>query len=262
MTISSVSSNNYYYDATSTTLAGARKRSASDSNPMAKALDSLTSALNSGDTSAAQSVLKDILSHAPKAASSSSSSNSSDSSSSGAGDKISDFLKSLQTALSAGDTSEAQSIVSSLKDFMAANPPPKPPAGGVGAMSGTSESSNPMAKALDSLASALGSGDTPTAQNILTDILSHTPESSSDSAISSDSSSISSAGNKITDFLKSLKTALSAGDTSKAESLVSSLKDYMAANPPPEPPGAGRYSTDGSFTALSSTTASALSALA
>jgi hypothetical protein len=129
MNISSVSSNNYYYDTTSTTLAGARRRSSSESNPMEKALDSLTSALNSGDISTAQSVLKDILSHAPQSSSDSATSAVS-SNSSGAGDKITDFLKSLQSALSTGDTSGAQSIVSSLKDYMAANPPPAPPGAG------------------------------------------------------------------------------------------------------------------------------------
>jgi hypothetical protein len=261
MTISSVSSNNYYYDTTSTTLAGARRRFPSDSNPMEKALNSLTSALKSGDISTAQSVLKDVLSHAPKSSSGSTGSGDSASSSSGGG-KITEFLKSLQTALTAGDTTKAQSIVSSLKDYMAANPPPKPPGAAADTTNGTSESSNPMEKALDSLASALGSGDISTAQSVLKDILSHAPKSSSDSTGSGDSTSSSSGGDKITDFLKSLQTALTVGDTTKAQSIVSSLKDFMAANPPPQPPGAGRYSTDGDFTSISSASTSALSALA
>jgi hypothetical protein len=261
MTISSVSSNNYYYDTTSTTLAGARRRSSSDSNPMEKALNSLTCALKSGDISTAQSVLRDILSHAPKSSCSSAGSGDSISSSSG-GDKITEFLKSLQTALSAGDTTKAQSIVSSLKDYMAANLPPKPPGAAADTTSGTSGSSNPMEKALDSLASALGSGDISTAQSVLKDILSHAPKSSSSSAASGGSINSSSGGDEITDFLKALQTALSSGDTTKAQSIVSSLKDFMAANPPPQPPGAGRYSTDGSLTSISSTSTSALSALA
>ena len=56
MTISSLSASNYYnqlsLDATSST-----KRGASGTNPLSKALDSLQSALTSGDTSGAQSNL-------------------------------------------------------------------------------------------------------------------------------------------------------------------------------------------------------------
>jgi hypothetical protein len=67
---------------------------------------------------------------------------------------------------------------------------------------------------------------------------------------------------KITGFLKELGPALSAGDTAKAQGVLSALKDYLAANPPPQPRGARTYSTDGVVAAPYSRSSSALDSLA
>ena len=128
-----------------------------------------------------------------------------------------------------------------------------------------------MAKALDSLESALNSGDTSSAQSLLTDLLSHSPDggsssssstTSSDAASSTDSTSSSDPGVKITNYLKKIQSAISSGKTSSAESLLSSLKDYLAANAPQQPPGMGTYSTDGNLSSSSSASSSTISLLA
>ncbi len=259
MTIHSLSSSDYSnplsLDTTKSDSRGAKR-----SNPLSNALDSLESALNSGDTSTAQSVLSDILAHAPKSAGN-------DDSSTNPGDKITSFLKELKSALASGDTASAQSIVSSLKDYMAANPPPLPPDAGANGTNDASNATNPLQQALDSLSDSLTSGDTSTAQSILSDILSHAPKSDSTSDSGDDSSSTNASssthpGDKITSFLKELKSALASGDTSTAQSIVSSLKDYLAANPPPKPQGVGTYATDGTLSSTYAGSSYSLSSLA
>lgn len=144
-----------------------------------------------------------------------------------------------------------------------------------GDVNGTSDTSNPFEKALDSLESALNSGDTSTAQSVLSGILSHAPKAppaggqddsstSSSSTTDSTSSTSTNSGDQIGSLLNQIKSDLASGDTSSAESAVTSLKDYLSQNAPPPPPfaGAGIYSTDGNYSASSSSSRPALSSLA
>lgn len=246
MNISGLSStNNYFSQLTSATArsVGSSTQRAAPSNPLANSLNSLASALESGDTETANSVFSDILAHAPKAHTDQSSSDSDP------GAKIGEFLASLQSALASGDTASAESAVASLKDFLAANPPPEPP-GGAGGAEGRA---NPLAKALDAIEQALNSGDTATAQSTLADLLAHAPKQHESN---SDTSAV--IGDNVSEFLKSLQIALSSNDTLSAQSLTASLQDYLAAHPP-QPPGLSTYSTDGT---LASSSVSSFSVLA
>jgi len=135
-----------------------------------------------------------------------------------------------------------------------------------------------MSSALSSLESALSSGDTNTAQSLVSDILSHSPNASSDSDSDSDTDSTSttststtsttatdssSPASKIDAYLKSMKESLASGDTSDAQKTLQSLKDYLTANLPSAPSGAGTYSAAGGFQQSSGKGAvSALTALA
>jgi hypothetical protein len=235
MTISSISSNDYYSGLTRTNT----QNSSRGRGHLSKALDSLQNALDSGDTSTAQSVLSDLLSHAPQSSPAGGSSS--------PAEKITDTLKQIQSALASGDTSSAQSALTSLKDSLPKN---RGPMGAGEAMpEGGAQPPDPLSKALDSLQNALDSGDTSTAQSVLTNLLAHAPKSSSTDTdtTSTDSSTSSNPADKITGFFKQLKRALTSGDTSSAQSVVSSLKDYLASNPLRPPSSVGMYSTDGSL---------------
>jgi hypothetical protein len=62
--------------------------------------------------------------------------------------------------------------------------------------------------------------------------------------------------------LKSLQSAVSSGDTTSAQKILSSLKEFLSSNPP-QPPAYTTYSNDGSVTSSStSSTSSTLSLLA
>jgi hypothetical protein len=261
MTISNISSSDYYSSLQALSANSPFSRSAGSANPLSDALDSLQSALSSGDTSTAQKVLSQIVARAPRAddASGSGDTDSGGSTSSNPGAKIGSFLKQVQSALSSGDTSKAQSVISSLQDYMAANPPPQPPGG---KSDGVSAPTNPLDTALTSLEDALSSNDTSSAQKILSDLLAHAPKSADSGTDSTNAANSSSSTDNISDFLKQLQSAMSSGETSKAEDLLSSLKDYLQKNPPPPPPGAGTYSTDGGFTSSYSAANRALNSIA
>ena len=234
MTISSISSSDYY-----STLANTNTQSTHRGRGgLSKALDSIESALTSGDTSTAQSILSDMLSRAPQ--SSSSTGNSSPA------DKITNALKQVQSALASGDTSSAQSALASLQDSLPSN---RGAMGVGGTSAGQTQSQDPLSDTLDSIESALSSGDTSTAQSLLSALLAHAPKSSAtetdSGSTSTDSSSGSNPAQKITSFLKELKSALASGDTSSAETVVSSLKDCLSSNPMRPPSGTSMYSTDG-----------------
>lgn len=250
MNVSSLSSGGYNYTPSDSTRSAKR----SNGNPFEKALESLQSALQSGDTSSAQTILSELLSHQAKHASATGDSSEST-------NPLATSLKDLQSALESGDTTTAQSVISSLQTMAQNPPPPPPPTNGAGR-------SNPMEKALTSIQSSLSSGDITTAQSILSDLLSHSPKAqsagSSDTQNSSSTSSTTSSTSSLTSFeeyLKSIQSALSSGDTTGAENILSSLKDFLAANPPPAPPGIGSYDTRGAFQQQTSGTSS-LSALA
>lgn len=162
--------------------------------------------------------------------------------------------------------SGSASASSSLELQSSAAPPPPPP-------SGNGQGGDPMSSALSSLESALSSGDTNTAQSLVSDILSHSPNASSDSDSDSDTDSTSTTSTTATDssspaskidaYLKSMKESLASGDTSDAQKTLQSLKDYLTANLPSAPSGAGTYSAAGGFQQSSGKGAvSALTALA
>jgi len=253
MNVSSLSSASYSYDQLAVSNKSSTQRTRQGGNPMLEDLNSLQSALSSGDTSSAQSILSNILSHAPKSANASSDAGSTDTSSSNPADQITSYLKQIKSALSTGDTASAQSLVTSLKDYLAANPPPQPPDGGAGMTTGNQNASNPLEEALDSLESALSSGDTSTANSVLTEMLSHAPKSDSTSTDTAD---------QFSSYLTRIQSALSSGDSSSAESYLTSLKEYLSANPPPPPPGVGTYAEDGSFSSSGGGSRTALSTLA
>jgi len=117
-----------------------------------------------------------------------------------------------------------------------------------------SKQTNPLSNALSTVEEDLQSGNTTDASSVVSEILSNAPNSTSDSSSSNPAS-------EITDYLKTLQRAISSGDTSSAESILSKLNDYLAANAAFQPTGAGTYSSDGTVTAASTTTDSALSAL-
>jgi uncharacterized protein HemY len=242
MNVSNVSSTDYYSSAIS---------SSTKSNPLQKALQSLESDLESGDTTSASTEVNDLLSHAPKTSSSASAADSSSDTTNG-GDQITQYLKSLKSAIASGDTTGAQSVLSKLQDYVAANPPPTPPAGS-NATGGSSANANPLQKALTSLESDLNSGDTTDATSLLSDIISHTSKNSGNSSTDSSTASTSSSSDTFNKYLKSLKSALSSGDTTSAQSILSSLQDYLAANQPSQSASAGTYSANGD---INSTTAS------
>ena len=75
--------------------------------------------LQSGDTSDASSLLSDLLSNAPNSSSNSSSSTAGSSSSTA--EQITKYLKTLQGALSSGDTTSATTILGDLKDYLKQN---------------------------------------------------------------------------------------------------------------------------------------------
>lgn len=272
MNISGISTNDYYYNQLATNSTSGAKAGTHRSNPLTKALDSMQNALNSGDTATASSILSNILSRSPGSASSSGDTTSStDGSSSNPADKITSFLKQVQSALSSGDTATAQSAISSLEDYMASNQPPQPPASSTDSAGTASSSSNPLTNVLDSVASALSSGDTATAQNLVAELVAHSPKSfsagsdtgdSAGSSTSSASTTGSDPASTITNFFQKLQSALGSGDTSSAQSIVSSLKDYLAANPPGGPEGAGTYSSNGTLFSSSSSAQSSVSILA
>jgi len=253
MNISNVSTTDYYSTALSSSAKSAK------SNPLQKALDSLASDLSSGDTASASTELDNILSHAPKASSSTSSTDGS-SGNTNPGDQINKYLKSIQSAIASGDTAGAQSALSSLQSYVKANPPPTPP-GGSNATADGSATDNPLQKALTALSSDLTSGDTTDAASLLSDIISHTSKKSGTDSTDSSTDSTSSSSNTFNTYLKSLKSALATGDTTGAQSIVSSLQDYLAANQPSQAATVGTYSANGDF---NSTTASSnsISALA
>lgn len=253
MNVSNVSSTDYYSSAISSSPKSTK------SNPLQKALESLENDLSSGDTTSASAELNDILSHAPNAASSTSSTDSS-SDSTNPGDQITKYLKSIQSAIASGDTTSAQNALSSLQDYVTANPPPTP-AGGSNATGSSSANANPLQKALTSLESDLKSGDTTDATSLLSDIISHTSKKSGNSSADGNTASTSSSSDTFNTYLKSLKSALSSGDTTTAQSIVTSLQDYLAANQPSQSASAGTYSADGDFNSTSASS-SAISVLA
>ncbi len=226
------------------------------SNPLNNTLNTLEKDLASGDTSDAASLLSTVLSNAP-GASSKSGSSAAGSGASGVGDQITSYLQSIQSAVASGDTSKAQSILTKLNSFLAANPPPQGPS----SADGSSNSENPLEKALDAVGSDLKSGDTSDASSLISDLLSNAPGSSSKSDSSADSSGTSSVGDQITTFLKSLQSALSSNDTKDATSILSALKDYLNKNMPSQSSNSGTYSSDGTLSSATSSTASVLSEL-
>jgi len=254
MTISSLSSTGYYFGS-------ANSSRTKSGNPLQDALSSLETDLQSGDTSDASSVLSNLLSHGPKAASDSSTT---DDSSSNPADKVTNYLKTIQQAVSSGDTSGAQTALASLQDFMTSNPPPKPPNGGTSGTAGT-DGNNPLQKALSSLASDLTSGDTTDASSILSDIIAHTNKSaattsSTDSTDNTDSTSATTSfSDDFSAYLKSLSSAISTGDTSSAQSILASFEKYLQANQPSA--ASGTYAANGDFTSTTSS-GSSISALA
>ncbi|MDR3459337.1 MAG: hypothetical protein P4N60_18050 [Verrucomicrobiae bacterium] len=243
MNISNLSTTDYY----SSAIGSSAK--ATKSNPLQKALASLASDLSSGDTTGAAAEVKDILAHAPKASSSTSATDSS-SGTANPGEQITKYLKSIQSAITSGDTTSAQSALSSLQDYVTANPPPTPPRGG------SSATDNPLQKALNSLKSDLNSGDTTDATSLLSDIISHTSKKSGTAGTDSSTASASNSSDTFNTYLKSLKSALASGDTSSAQSIVSSIQDYLAANQPPQAAGAGTYSTNGDFNSTNASSSS------
>jgi hypothetical protein len=251
MTISSLSSTGYYFGS-------ANSSRTKSGNPLQDALSSLETDLQSGDTSDASSVLSNLLSHGPKAASDSSTT---DDSSSNPADKVTNYLKTIQQAVSSGDTSGAQTALASLQDFMTSNPPPKPPNGGTSGTAGT-DGNNPLQKALSSLASDLTSGDTTDASSILSDIIAHTNKSAATTS-STDRTDSTSATTSFSDdfsaYLKSLSSAISTGDTSSAQSILASFEKYLQANQPSA--ASGTYAANGDFTSTTSS-GSSISALA
>ena len=127
-----------------------------------------------------------------------------------------------------------------------------------------SKQTNPLSNALSTVEEDLQSGDTTDASSVVSEILSNATNSTSDSSSSTDSTDSADSSNpasEITDYLKTLQSAISSGDTSSAEGILSKLNDYLAANAAFQPTGAGTYSSDGTVTAASTTTDSALSAL-
>jgi hypothetical protein len=242
MNVSSVSTTDYNSSTTSLS-----KKSA-HSNPLQQAVTALASDLKSGDTASATSEVSDILSNTDG------SSNSSDT-----GNPVTNYLKSLKAAIASGDTTGAQNIVSSLQDYMTANPPPTPPDGSNNSTSDTSTDDNPLQQALESLTSDLQSGDTTSAASELSDIISHTSNDSNSSSANSSSStdSSSSTSDDLSSYLKSLKSALASGDTTSALNLVASLQNYLSAN---SAAGGGTYAANGNLN--STTGSSSISALA
>jgi ribosomal protein S20 len=248
MNVSNVSSTDYYSGAISSSTKSTK------SDPLQKALQSLESDLESGNTTSASTEVNDILSHAPKTSSSASPTDTS-SGTTNSGDQITQYLKSLKSAITAGDTTSAQSVLSKLQDYVTANPPPTPPGGGHAAGS-SSANDNPLQKALKSLESDLNSGNTTDATSLLSDIISHTSKNSGNSSTDSNTASTSSSSDTFNTFLKSLKSALSSGDTTSAQSIVTSLQHYLAANQPSQAASAGTYLANGDF---NSTTANSSS---
>jgi hypothetical protein len=82
------------------------------------------------------------------------------------------FIEPELTVMSSG------MVVSSLQDYMTANPPPTPPDGGSNATSGFSTDGNPLEQAVTSLASDLKSGDTTSAASEVSDMIAHTSKHS------------------------------------------------------------------------------------
>jgi len=260
MTISSLSPADYYDN----TASSSTKSKSSD--PLQQVLTSLESDLASGDTTDAASTLSDILSKAPNATGGTTGTDSSSNSSSST-DPITKYLKEIKSAIASGDTSNAQSLVTSLQKYVTDNPPPMPPNGGSNSGGGSSTNGNPLEQALTSLSSDLSSGDTTDASTVLSDLISHTSHksdsSSTDSTTTADSSSstnsTSGSSNELTTYFKSILSALSSGDTTSAESLVTTLQNYLTANQPA--PASGTYSADGSILS-DTTTTNSISALA
>jgi hypothetical protein len=245
MTISSLSSTGYYFGS-------ANSASSQSGNPLQKALSSLENDLQSDDTTDASSVLSDLLAHGPKNATDSSAT---DGSSSNPADQLTKYLKTIQKAISSGDTSGAQTALASLQNYISANPPPTPPNGG---SSGT-DSDNPLQKALSSLASDLTSGDTTDASSVLSDIIAHTTNSGTSTSSMDSTSATTSSSDDFNAYLKSLSSAISSGDTSSAQSILTSFEKYLQANQPSS--ASGTYAANGDFTSTTSS-GSSISALA
>lgn len=121
-----------------------------------------------------------------------------------------------------------------------------------------SSTSNPLNNALTAVEGDLESGDTTDASTVLTNLLANAPGSSTASSNSTASSGSSSVGDQITSYLKSLQSALSSGDTSTAKNILTQLNNYLTAN---APTGAGMYSSDGTVTSASSSSANALNTI-
>jgi hypothetical protein len=118
--------------------------------------------------------------------------------------------------------------------------------------------SNPLQQAVKSLANNLKSGDTASAASEVSDIIAHTSKDSGSSRTDRSRSADGSSGaDDLNTYLKSLQTALAAGDTASAQSLVASLQNYLSANPPAS---GGTYSADGNYNSV--TGSNAISTLA
>ncbi|NVN92007.1 MAG: EF-hand domain-containing protein [Desulfuromonadales bacterium] len=151
---------------------------------------------------------------------SSSDSTSSDSSSSST---ITSLLKTLSTALQSGNTTDANTALTSLEKLASSNS---------NSNSNSSSSDNPFLKDLQSIGSALSSGDTTGAQSILASVQEKIqnhgappppPDNTSSASLSSTSSP--SSASEIDSLLKTLESSTSNKDLLNV--ITSAIKSYM-----------------------------------
>lgn len=186
--------------------AGGSASAGEGSNSLSSDLSNLGNALSSGDTSAAQTILEQIIANL-QTTGTCSSDDESDSTSSTSGissnsNPLAQDLSKLEDALSSGDTTGAQSIFANIMQHMQGPPPPPEAGGSTGTDSVTSVTSisrsSSLSNNLSSLAEALSSGNQTSAQSYFSKLLEYmqstasTYSSSNSTASASDTSSTTS----------------------------------------------------------------------
>jgi hypothetical protein len=170
------------------TISAAAQQASGQNDPFQTDLDSLASALKSGDLETARKAYATMAAEMQKH-----------------GDLPSDFAA-IGTALDSGDLTAAQSALQTVQKNVAGHQPPA---------SGT----NPLQQDMDKLGQLISTGDSSSAQSLLDQILAKLTGTSS-SGTGTDSSSSDTAFQKA---IKDLKAALAAGNTTSATTAYQTL---------------------------------------
>jgi hypothetical protein len=177
-------------------------------------------------------ITQQMWSHSSSQDPSSTGSISSDSSTSSTS-SIDSLLKTLGTALQSGNTTDANTALTALEKLASSNSADSSST----STSSTSSTDNPFLKDLQSIGSDLASGNTTDAQSVLASIQQKIhghhhgpPPSDNSSSTSSTSTDSTTSASSIDSLLKTLSTDLQSGNTSDANTALTSLEKLASSN--------------------------------